>query len=325
MTVHKSVLLEEAIDNLKIKPGDVVVDATLGGGGHSREMLKRIGESGKLIAIDQDKEAIERFESRIMNYESKIGKNIFLINDNFSNLDNILHDLKIDKADSILADFGISSDQLEDAERGFSFQKNELLDMRMDRSKGATAKDIVNSYGQERLIKIFKEYGDEKYSARIAKKIIESRKKKAIETTGELVEIISAAIPEYYKHQKISRKFQGGTRDKHFATRVFQALRIETNKELESIVKFIPKAIEFLDKGGRLAVITFHSGEDKIAKEIFRENARGCICPPNFPVCKCGIKPKVKIINKKPILPSEREIGENPRSRSAKLRVVEKL
>lgn len=309
MTVHKSVLLEEAIDNLKIKSGDIVVDATLGGGGHSREILKKIGETGTLIAIDRDAEAIKKFK-----IENGVKGKIFLINDNFSSLDSILKELAIEKVNAILADFGISSDQLEGNERGFSFQKDEPLDMRMNRENGMTAADVVNSYEQEKLIEIFKKYGDEKYSVRIAKEITEARKIKEIRTTKELVEIISKSIPEVYKHQKI-----------HFATRIFQALRIETNKELESIENFIPKAIEFLDKGGRLAVITFHSGEDRIVKEIFRENARGCICPPNFPVCRCGIESKIKIINKKPILPSEAEIEENPRSRSAKLRVIEKI
>lgn len=311
MTVHKSVLLEEAIENLKLKNGDVVIDATLGGGGHSREILKKIGREGTLIAIDADADAIKNFEFRILNFKNK-GR-ICLVNDNFANLDKILADLKIEKVDAILADFGISSDQLE-AERGFSFQEDTLLDMRMNQNGEMTAEKIVNNYSEEELAKIFSEYGEEKFAKRIAREIAVQRKIKPIKKTLELVGIIVSSIPEKFKYQRI-----------HPATKVFQALRIETNKELESIRKFIPKAIEVLNKSGRLAVIAFHSGEDGIAKEILRENARGCICPPNFPICQCGKKPVVRIVTKKPILPSVSEIGSNPRSRSAKLRVIEKL
>ena len=312
MTVHKSVLLEEAVEELKIKNGDTVVDATLGGGGHSIEIINKIGNEGALVAIDQDAEAIKNFEFRILNFENR-GK-IFLVNDNFSNIDVVLKDLGIKKVNAVLADFGISSDQLEESQRGMSFKKDAPLDMRMDQSKGMTAEEIVNKYPEEKLIEIFQEYGEEQYAKRIVQGIAKQRNIKPIKTTLELVSIIGNSVPEKYKHQKI-----------HFATKVFQALRIEVNKELENIKEFIPKAIEILDKKGRLAVITFHSGEDKIAKEIFRENARGCICPPNFPVCRCGKQPVVKIITKKPILPSEKEVAVNPRSRSAKLRVIEKL
>ena len=261
MTVHKSVLLKEAIENLKLNNGDIVVDATLGGGGHSGEILKRIMPDGILAAIDADSEAIEKF--KVQSEKLKINGKVFLVNDNFANLDKILKELGINKVNAILADFGISSDQLEEADRGLSFQKDAQLDMRMNRDKGLSAGDIVNSYSEEELVRIFNEYGEEKYAKSIAKQIIKQRKIKPIKRTLELVEIISNSVPERYKHQRI-----------HFATRVFQALRIETNKELDSIREFIPKAIEVLDKKGRLAVITFHSGEDKIAKEIFRENAR---------------------------------------------------
>jgi len=311
MTIHKPVLLEEVIENLKLKNGDVVVDATLGGGGHSREILEKIGDEGVLIAIDQDINAIEEF--KVKSEKLKAQGKIFLVNDNFANLDKILADLKIEKVDKIMADFGISSDQLE-AERGFSFQKDAPLDMRMDQKGEITAEKIVNDYFEEELARIFSEYGEEKFAKKIAREISKQRKAKPIKTTFDLVSIIGNSIPEKYKHQKI-----------HFATRVFQALRIEVNGELEKIKEFIPKTIEVLNKKGRLAVITFHSGEDRIAKEIFRENARGCICPPNFPVCRCGNKPKIKIVNKKPILPSAGEVGSNPRSRSAKLRIIEKL
>ena len=215
---------------------------------------------------------------------------------------------------AIVADFGISSDQLENSGRGFSFQKDDKLDMRMNPNEGRTAEELINNYPEEELERIFLEYGEEKYARRIARGIAEERKTKTIRTTSDLVSIILRSVPENYKHKKINS-----------ATKVFQAIRIEVNRELENIRKFIPQAIEFLDKNGRLAVITFHSGEDRIAKEIFRENARGCICPANFPVCRCGIAPKIKIINKKPILPTDGEIGKNPPSRSAKLRIIEKI
>ena len=312
MTIHKSVLLEESIKALNLKKGDVVVDATLGGGGHSHEILKKIGSEGMLIAIDQDNEAIEKFKAQSKKLKAK-GR-IFLVNDNFANLDSILKELKIEKVDAILADFGISSDQLEKTERGFSFQKDAPLDMRMNQNEGMTAADVVNSYSEKELANIFFEYGDEKYARLIAKGIVSQRKSKPIETTKELAVLIEKSIPKRYGSQKINP-----------ATKVFQALRIEVNKELESIREFIPKAIEVLDKKGRLSVITFHSGEDRIVKEIARENARGCICPPNFPVCRCGRFPIVKIVNSKPIVPGAKEIGDNPRSRSAKLRVVEKI
>ncbi len=312
MSIHKSVLLKEAIESLNIKNGDVVIDATLGGGGHSIEILERIMPGGVLVAIDQDEETIEKFRNRSLKFKAE-GK-IFLINDNFANLDNILADLKISKVDAILADFGISSDQLEKTDRGFSFQKDAPLDMRMNQKEGITAEAVADSYSEEELAKIFHEYGDERYGKRIAREIVEQRKNSPIKTTKDLVLLIEKSVPEKYKHQRI-----------HFATKVFQALRMEVNKELENIRKFIPEAIKILDKKGRLSVITFHSGEDRIAKEIFRENARGCICPANFPICRCGKKPIVKLVSSKPIIPGLKEIGENPRSRSAKLRTIEKI
>ena len=326
MTIHKPILLEEAIENLKLKNGDIVVDATLGGGGHSSEILKKIGSEGMLIAIDTDISAINNFTKfpisnfqfpnkyKIQNTKYKILGNICLVNDNFRNLESILKELQIEKVDAILADFGISSDQLEKAERGFSFQKNSLLDMRINQMDGMTAKDVINNYEERELRKIISEYGEEKYARNIAKKIVDFRKKKPIEKTLELVEIINNSVPEKYKHQKT-----------HFATKTFQAIRIEVNRELENISDFIPKAIEFLNKKGRLSVITFHSGEDRIAKLIFRKNARGCICPENFPICRCGVRPIVKILNSKPIVPSPKEVRENPRARSAKLRVLERI
>lgn len=350
MSIHKAVLLEESIEGLNIKKGDTAIDATLGGGGHSREILKIIGSKGKLVAIDRDRETIESFvKFTISNSSAKGGsvsswqfpnnfqlsifkiKNNYFINNNFADLDSILKALKIENVNAVLADFGISSDQLGDAKRGFSFQENAHLDMRMGRcglyelrthtklrnvnySNEITAEHIVNNYSEEKLKKIFWEYGEEKYSREIAKAIIASRKIRPIKKTLELVGIIESAIPARYKRGR-----------KHFATKTFQALRIEVNNELENIKRFLPPAIDALKRGGRLAVISFHSGEDRIVKEIFRENARGCICPPEFPICRCGRKPKIKIITQKPIISSSEEIKKNQRSRSAKLRIAERL
>ncbi len=328
MTIHKPVLLNESIEALNLKKGDIVVDATLGGGGHSAEILKKIIPAGLLIAIDTDPEAIRKFKDNLKKSNLKLkAENLKLINDNFSNLGEVLFSLKISGVDAILADFGISSDQLKETDRGFSFQTDAPLDMRMDRTSGTTAADIVNYLSQKDLERILRDYGDERYARRIAQSIAKQRKIKPIKKTFELVSIIEKAVPGYYKHQKI-----------HFATKTFQALRIEVNKEFENIRKFLPQAIDALKKGGRLAVISFHSGEDRIVKNIFRENAGGCIClpanaahqalqagPPEEIIYGRRCKPKIKIITKKPIAPSEEEIRNNPRSRSAKLRVIEKL
>ena len=309
MNIHKSVLLGEAIENLNLKEGAVVVDATLGAGGHSKEISKKIGNSGKLVAIDYDKDSIEKPKKELNDKE-----NIILINDNFANLEKILEGLKIKKVDAILADLGISSDQLENEKYGLSFQKEAMLDMRLDKNNELTAATIVNRYNQKDLDSIIKNFGEEKFARNIAKKIIEYRKGKKIETTTELAQIIESAVPERFRKGKI-----------HPATRTFQALRIAVNKELENLEKFIPQAIETLNPEGRLAIISFHSLEDRIVKNIFRENAGGCICPKDFPQCRCGRKPKIRIITKKPIGPTAEEIIMNPRSRSAKLRVCEKL
>jgi len=323
MSIHKPVLLEESLEKLNLKKGGVVVDATLGGGGHSREILKEIGENGILIAFDQDIKAIKEFtefsNSNFQfsnNFQIPIFKsnNQILINSNFVNLRKVLKVLKIKNIDSILADLGMSSDQLEDAERGFSFQKDAELDMRMDQNEQKTAREIINTYSQNHLEKILREFGEERYARKIAKRIILQRKINPIEKTLRLAEIISSAVPGKYRRGK-----------KHFAVKTFQALRIEVNNELENIKCFLPQAISVLKTGGRLVVISFHSGEDRIVKNLFRENARGCICPPEFPVCRCGRKPRIKIISKKPIIPKCEEIEINPRARSAKLRVAEKL
>ena len=314
MSIHKPVLLKETIEYLNLKEGDIVVDATLGGAGHSEFALSKIGETGKLIAFDVDKDAIERFEFKIQNSKLKIKERIFLINDNFVNLDKVLANLKIEKVDAILADLGFSSDQLEDERIGMSFMVDAPLDMRLDKVKEISAKTVVNEYSQENLERIIKEYGEEKWAGKIAKKILEIRETAEISTTKQLAEIIENAVP---------RKFW--PRGKHAATRTFQAIRIEVNSELDNLRKFIPSAIEVLKPRGRLAIISFHSLEDRIVKEKFRENAGGCICPPDFPECRCGVVPKIKIITKKPIIPTEKEVGFNPRARSAKLRVCEKI
>jgi len=321
MTIHKPVLLKETIENLNLKSGAVVVDATLGGGGHSQEILKKIGGDGKLIAFDQDMDAIERF-IKTTNHKpqttknSKIKKigNLYLVNDNFENLKDILADLKIKKVDAILADLGISSDQLEDENRGISFQKDAPLDMRMDQTKGIIAADVLNTYSEKELARVLREYGDEQYAKTIARNIVRARDKNLLVRTSELVEIVRHSVPPAYKNKKL-----------HFATKTFQALRMEVNHEKESLDSFLSQAVEVIKSHGKLAIITFHSGEDALVKHVLRENARGCICPPEFPVCRCGQKPKIRLITKKPIVPSEAEVGKNPRSRSAKLRVAEKM
>jgi 16S rRNA (cytosine1402-N4)-methyltransferase len=315
MSIHKSVMLEEAIEALNLKNGDVVVDATLGGGGHSLEIIKKILPDGKLIAIDQDQETIEKFEKFLDKLKIKPKKeSISLNHGNFSELKNILEKNGTSKVSAILADFGISSDQLEDTDRGFSFQKNARLDMRMNQEGKLSAWNVVNEYGEERLGEILREYGEEKFAYYIAKAITNARKKKSIDTTNELVEIIESSVPGSYRRKKI-----------HCATKSFQAIRMEVNKERENLNIFLGHAIEVLNKKGRLAVITFHSGEDRVVKNIFRENARGCICPKEFPVCRCDNTPSVMVITKKPISPSAEEIAINSRSRSAKLRIVEKI
>jgi 16S rRNA (cytosine1402-N4)-methyltransferase len=315
MSIHKPVLLKESIDYLNLKPGMIVIDATLGGGGHSMEIVSRIFPGGKLIAIDQDKDAIAKFEETINGLKLDRNKeNIVLVNDNFANLKNALLFLKNNKVDAIIADLGISSDQLGNTERGFSFQKNSPLDMRMSQEGELTAEKIVNTYGEDNLKKIFSEYGEERNAGKIAAAVIQARKKNPIKTTNELVAIIKDTVPEKYINGKI-----------HFATRIFQALRIEVNAEIENLKKFLSEATEILSANGRLAVISFHSGEDRIVKYFFRENARGCICPPNFPICQCGQKPSLRIVTKTPVLPTPEEVRSNPRARSAKLRVAEKI
>lgn len=304
---HKSVLLKETIEYLNIKPEGIYVDGTLGGGGHSEEILKRL-TTGKLIAIDRDLDAIKASKERLKNY-----KNVEYINDNFKNIKEILKSLNIDKVDGILLDLGVSSYQLEEIERGFSYMKDAPLDMRMDKNSPFSAYDVVNKYSQQELEKVIREYGEEKWASRIAKFIVKEREKGEIKTTFQLVEIIKNAIPA-------SARREGP----HPAKRTFQAIRIEVNQELKGLDKTIEDMVEVLRGKGRIAIITFHSLEDRIVKNTFKKLENPCTCPPNMP-CTCGKKPVVRIITKKPVLPSKEEIETNSRSRSAKLRVAEKL
>lgn len=306
---HISVLFNETIDGLNLKENGIYVDGTLGGGGHSLGMLSR-GKNISLIGIDQDSEAIEASKKRLADYSERIT----FVNDNFSNIKQILENQGIEKIDGMMMDLGVSSYQLDNAERGFSYMHDSRLDMRMDRDSELSAYEIVNGYSKEELTKIFYEYGEEKWSSRIAQFITDRRKKKPIETTFELVEIIKAAIPQKAR--------ESGS---HPAKRVFQAIRIEVNNELGILDNTISDIVDCLNPRGRIAVITFHSLEDRIVKQAFAKLAAGCICPKNFPVCVCNKQPAVKIITKKPILPSEEEENENSRSKSAKLRIAEKI
>ncbi|HBT49238.1 MAG: Ribosomal RNA small subunit methyltransferase H [Caldanaerobacter subterraneus] len=305
--VHKSVLLKETIEHLNINPEGIYVDGTLGGGGHSEEILKRL-TTGKLIAIDRDEEAILAAKERLKDY-----KNVIYIKDNFKNIKEILRNLGIEKVDGILLDLGVSSYQLEEVERGFSYMKGAPLDMRMDKTSPFSAYDVVNRYSEKELERVIREYGEEKWASRIAKFIVEERKKGDIKTTSQLVEIIKKAIPA-------SARRTGP----HPAKRTFQAIRIEVNEELKDLDKALEDMVEVLRGKGRIAVITFHSLEDRIVKNTFKKLENPCTCPPGLP-CTCGKQPVIKIITKKPILPSKEEVEENPRSRSAKLRVAEKL
>ena len=307
---HVSVLLAEAIDALAIDPRGTYVDCTAGGGGHSFEIASRL-DGGRLISIDRDSDAVGVVTERL----AKFGDSVTVVRRNYGDVASVLDELGITEINGILWDLGVSSYQLDEAERGFSYMADAPLDMRMDRSAALSAYDVVNSYPELELCRVIYEYGEEKFAGRIARRIVERREDKPIETTLELSGIIENAIPE--KNRR--------TEHKHPAQRTFQAIRIEVNGELSSIAPSIEAGIERLVPGGRAAVITFHSLEDRIVKNTFADAAKGCICPPDFPVCVCGIKPKVRLVSKKPILPSEEELRVNPRARSAKLRVAEKL
>ncbi len=305
---HYSVLLKESVDYLNVSEDGIYADATLGGGGHSYEILSRGAK--KLIGIDQDKDAISAASKRLECFWDRL----ITVNRNFSEIKEILNNLGIDKIDGAVMDLGVSSYQLDNAERGFSYMHDAPLDMRMNRDNPKSAYDVVNGYSEDELTKIFYEYGEEKWSARIAKFIAEKRNEQEIKTTGELTEIIKAAIPK-------AARMEGG----HPAKRVFQAIRIEVNGELEILKQAVCDFVDALKPGGVLSVITFHSLEDRIVKKTFKELAQGCTCPKSFPVCVCGKTPAVKVLTTKPILPSEKELDENSRSKSAKLRVVVKL
>lgn len=306
---HKSVLLEECIEALNIKPNGIYVDGTAGGAGHSYEIAKRL-EGGRLIAIDQDEDAIAVATERL----SVFGDRAVVVRNNFSNLASVCQTLGIEKIDGLLLDLGVSSYQLDTAERGFSYMADAPLDMRMDKRAELDAFRVVNEYTEAELKRIFYEYGEERFSGRIAARIVEARKTTPIYTTGELVRIIQNAIPAGMR--------EGGS---HPAKRTFQAIRIEVNKELNVIAPAIESAVNLLGEGGRIAIITFHSLEDRIVKQTFAAAAKGCTCPKGFPVCVCGKKPRLKLVHSKPILPSKAELAENSRSHSAKLRVAEKL
>lgn len=307
---HISVLLEETIEGLDIKPNGIYVDGTLGGAGHSFEICKRLGERGRLIGIDQDAEAIEAAKEKLISF----GDRVTIVRSNYSQIRSVLRTLEIEKVDGILLDLGVSSHQLDTKERGFSYRENAPLDMRMDTRQTVTAKDIVNGYSEAQLFHIIRDYGEDKFAKNIAKHIVRAREEKLIETTDQLTEVIKAAIP-----MKI-RKNTG-----HPSKKTFQAIRIELNQELEVLKNTLDDMIDLLNDGGRISIITFHSLEDRIVKSIFKRNENPCTCPSKFPVCICGNKSKGKVITRKPILPGEQEIIDNKRSKSAKLRIFEKI
>lgn len=306
---HISVLLNECLEGLSIKKNGIYVDCTLGGAGHSSHILKKLSSEGTLIGIDQDNDALKAAKEKLKNYS-----NVKFVHNNFYNIDSILTSLNIPKVDGILMDLGVSSYQLDEGERGFSYMKDAPLDMRMDRDREFSAYEVVNTYSEEDLYRIIRDYGEEKFAKKIAKFIVEKRADKPIETTLELVDIIKAAIPAKARRE-----------GPHPAKRTFQAIRIEVNGELAILNKAIEDGVEHLNKGGRMAIITFHSLEDRIVKLKYRELSNPCTCPKEFPVCICGKKPLVKIISRKAIEPSKEEVEKNPRSRSAKLRILEKL
>lgn len=305
---HYSVLLEETIENLNIKPDGIYLDGTLGGGGHSEQILKRLSDRGRHIGIDQDEAAIEAASKRLEIY----GDKLTVIRNNYRNAKTALDEIGVSHVDGIVLDLGVSSYQLDTEERGFSYRFDSELDMRMDRRQSLTAKQIINEYSEMELFHIIKDYGEDQFAKNIAKHIVRARAEKEIETTFELNEIIKAAIPA-------KMRVNG-----HPSKRTFQAIRIECNRELEVLKESLDDLIDLLNPGGRLCIITFHSLEDRIVKSAFRNAENPCVCPPEFPVCVCGKKSKGKVISRKPILPSVQELEENSRSKSAKLRVFEK-
>ncbi len=306
---HRPVLLDQCIEALNIRHDGVYLDGTLGRAGHSREIARRL-TTGRLLCVDRDQAALDAAWERLAPWQDRVT----LVHSNFDQVDGILDRLSLPGVDGMLFDLGVSSPQLDDGSRGFSYMADAPLDMRMDREEGVTAADVVNTWSQEELRRIIAQYGEERYAPQIAGAIVRRRADKPIATTLELVEIIKSAMPGKALREK-----------QHPAKRTFQAIRIAVNDELASVERLLRRAVPRLNRGGRLAVITFHSLEDRIVKTGLAEFARGCTCPPDFPVCVCGRTPDIKLVNKKPILPTEQEIEENPRARSAKLRVAEKL
>ena len=305
---HKPVLLDECIEMLNIRPGGVYVDGTLGRAGHSREIVRRL-TGGRLICIDQDMAAIRAAEERLAPWRDRVT----LVHGNFSDLADILREAGVSGVDGALFDLGVSSPQLDDASRGFSYMQDAPLDMRMDNTAALTAREVVNTWSQEELRRILYEYGEERYAPAVARAIVRARETGPVETTLELAEIVRGAMPPAALREK-----------QHPAKRTFQAVRIAVNGELDALPPMLEAAVDSLNPGGRLAVITFHSLEDRIVKQTLREQARGCTCPREFPVCVCGKKPKIRLVTRKPIVPGAAELSENPRARSAKLRTAEK-
>ena len=306
---HKPVLLQECIDGLNIDPAGVYVDATLGRAGHSREIARRL-TTGRLICIDRDQAALDAAPGRLEGLMDRVT----LVHGNFGDLADILGELKLDNLSGVLADLGVSSPQLDDASRGFSYMADAPLDMRMDQSEALTARTVVNDWPQEEIRRILFQFGEERYAPAIASAIVRAREKAPIETTLELVDIIRSAMPAHALREK-----------QHPAKRSFQAIRIAVNDELGEVERMLDGALDLLNPGGRLAIISFHSLEDRLVKTAYAQWAKGCTCPPDFPVCVCGKTPKVRLVGKKPIVSTPQELEENPRARSAKLRVAEKL
>ncbi len=306
---HKPVLLMETIDSLRVQPEGIYVDGTLGGGGHAREVCRRLGEKGKLIGIDQDQNAVTAAAENLREF----GEKAVIIKSNYRQIRQILKELGVSQADGIYLDLGVSSYQLDTPERGFTYRVDVPLDMRMDQSMTETAADIVNGYEEKELVRVLRDYGEERFAQNIAKHIVKARQRQPVCTTGQLTGLVKAAIPA-------KLRTAGG----HPAKRTFQALRIELNHELEALESSIDTMIGLLKPGGRLCIITFHSLEDRIVKTRFRENENPCVCPPDFPVCVCGRVSRGRVITRKPIVPTEEEIAENLRSKSSKLRVFER-
>ncbi|MDN4594961.1 16S rRNA (cytosine(1402)-N(4))-methyltransferase RsmH [Polycladomyces subterraneus] len=310
MFQHETVLKHEAVEGLNVRPDGVYVDCTLGGAGHTRLIAEHLGPAGTVIGIDQDDAALQAAHERLRD----VGCRVHLIKSNFRRLKEILASLGLERVDGVLFDLGVSSPQLDEGERGFSYHRDAPLDMRMDPEAPLTAREVVNTWPEAELARILSQYGEERFARRIARTIVNRRRVSPIETTGELAEIIKVAIPAPARRT-----------GPHPARRSFQAIRIAVNDELNAFQSALEQAIDGLNPGGRVAVITFHSLEDRICKRTFQEKEKRCACPPEFPVCVCNQQPVLRVITKKPILPSEEEIRENPRARSAKLRIAEKL